>query len=102
MPLKEIPHDPPLTVIEPRTDPATPQAAFWGARPGSHCVSVPQVTKSRSAAMRCYKGEILVYAMVQTKSQQTGDQSSPGRGVLQGVTAEGDVFAIAVSSGNTL
>ncbi len=40
--------------------------------------------------------------MVQTRGQQTGDQSPPGRGALWGITAEGDVVAITVSSGNTL
>ncbi len=40
--------------------------------------------------------------MVQTRGQQTGDQSPPGRGALRGVTAEGDAVATTVSSGNTL
>ncbi len=40
--------------------------------------------------------------MVQTRGQQTGDQSPPGRGALRGVTAEGDTVATTVSSGNTL
>ncbi len=40
--------------------------------------------------------------MVQTRGQQNGDQSPPGCGTLWGVTAEGDVVATTVSSGNTL
>ncbi len=40
--------------------------------------------------------------MVQTRDQQTGDQSPPGHGALRGVTAEGDAVATTVSSGNTL
>ena len=40
--------------------------------------------------------------MVQTRGQQTGDQSPSGRGALRGVTAEGDGAATTVSSGNTL
>ncbi len=39
---------------------------------------------------------------MQTRGQQTGDQSLPGRGALQGITAEGDVVATTVSSVNTL
>ncbi len=60
------------------------------------------VIKSCFTATRCYKGEIIVDATVQTRGQQTGDQTPPGRGTLQGVTAEGDVVATTVSSGNTL
>ncbi len=52
--------------------------------------------------MRCYKGETFVDAMVQTRGQQIGDQSTSGRGALQGITAEGDMVATTVSSGNTL
>ncbi len=52
--------------------------------------------------MRCYKGETLVEAMVQTRGQQAGDKSPPGRGTLRGITAEGDTVAITVSSGNPL
>ncbi len=52
--------------------------------------------------MRCYKGETFVDAMVQTRGQQTGDQSPPVRATLRGSTAEGDAVATAVSSGNTL
>ncbi len=40
--------------------------------------------------------------MVQTRGQQTGDQSPPGLVALQGITAEGDMVAMTVSSGNTL
>ncbi len=54
------------------------------------------------AASHYYKGEILGDAMVQTIGQQTKDQCPPGRGALQGVTAEGDAVATTVSSGNTL
>ncbi len=75
---------------------------FLGARPGFHCKSVPRVTKSRFAALRCYKGETLVDAMVQTRGQQTGDHSPSGRGTLWGITAEGDAASTAVPSGNTL
>ncbi len=52
--------------------------------------------------MRCYKGETFVDTMVQTRGQQTGDQSPPGRGALWGITAEGDAVATTVPSGNTL
>ena len=58
----------------------TTGGVFFGAHPGFHCVSVPRVTKSRFAAMRCYKGEILVDAIVQTRGQETGDQTPPGSG----------------------
>ena len=40
--------------------------------------------------------------MVQTRGQQTRDQSPSGRGTLRGVTAEGDATSTAVTSGNTL
>ena len=40
--------------------------------------------------------------MVQTRGQQTRNQSPPGRGTLQGANAEGDTVATTVSSGNTL
>ncbi len=40
--------------------------------------------------------------MVQTRGQQTGDQSPSSRGALRGVTAEGDAASIAVTSGATL
>ncbi len=40
--------------------------------------------------------------MVQTRGQQTRDQSPSGHGALWGVTAEGDVVTTTVSSGNTL
>ncbi len=40
--------------------------------------------------------------MAQTRGQQTGDRSPPGRGALLGVIAEDDVVATTVSSGNTL
>ncbi len=40
--------------------------------------------------------------MVQTRGQQTGDQSPPSRGALCSVTAEGDVVATTISSGNNL
>ncbi len=40
--------------------------------------------------------------MVQTRGQQTGDQSPSSRGCLWGVTAEGDTASTAVTSGNTL
>ncbi len=40
--------------------------------------------------------------MVQTRGQQTGDQSPPGLGALRGITAEGDAVAATVSSGTTL
>ncbi len=53
-------------------------------------VSVPTGYQSRFAASCCYKGEIFVDAMVQTRGQQTGDQSLPGHGALQRVTAEGE------------
>ena len=52
--------------------------------------------------MRCYKGEIIVDAMVQTRGQQTRDQSSSSRFALWGVTAEGDAASTAATSGNTL
>ena len=52
--------------------------------------------------MRCYKGETLVDAMVQTRGQQTGDQSPSVRGVLWGFTAKGDTVSTAVTSGNIL
>ncbi len=52
--------------------------------------------------MRCHKGEILVDTMVQTRGQQTGDQSPSGHGALKGVNAEGDAASTAVTSGNTL
>ena len=77
----------------------TTGGAFLGARLGFHCISVQRVTKSRFVAMCCYKGEILVDAMVQTRGQQSG---APGRGALRGVTAEGDAVATTVSSGSTL
>ena len=54
------------------------------------------------AALHCYKGESLVDAMVQTRGQQTGDQSLSVHGALLGVTAEGDAASTAVSSGSTL
>ncbi len=76
--------------------------AFFGARPGFHCSSVPRVIKSHFAGMLCYKGEILVDAMVQTRGQQTGDQSPSGHGALRGITAEGHTASPAVTSGNTL
>ena len=40
--------------------------------------------------------------MVQTRGQQSGDQSPSSRGALRGVTAEGDAVSIAVTSGVTL
>ena len=40
--------------------------------------------------------------MVQTRGQQTGDQSPSSRGALRGVTAEGDAASPAVTSGATL
>ena len=40
--------------------------------------------------------------MVQTRGQQTGDQSPSSRGALRGVTAEGDAASTAVTSGVTL
>ncbi len=40
--------------------------------------------------------------MVQTRGQQTGDQSPPAHGTVWGITAEGDAVATTVSSGNTL
>ncbi len=40
--------------------------------------------------------------MVQTRGQQTGDQSLSSHGTLRGVTAEGDAASTAVTSGNTL
>ncbi len=40
--------------------------------------------------------------MVQTRGQQTGDQSPSSRGALRGVTAEGDAASTAVTSGATL
>ncbi len=40
--------------------------------------------------------------MVQTRGQQTGDQSPSSRSALRGVTAEGDAASIAVTSGATL
>ena len=40
--------------------------------------------------------------MVQTRGQQSGDQSPSSRGTLRGVTAEGDAASIAVTSGATL
>ena len=73
-----------------------------GALPGFHCISVPQVTKSRFAPTRCYKGKTLVDTMVQTRGQQTGDQPPSGRVTLRGVTAEGDAASTTVTSGNTL
>ncbi len=39
---------------------------------------------------------------MQTRGQQSGDQSPLGRGALRGITAEGDAVATAVSLGNTL
>ncbi len=80
----------------------TTGGVFWGAHPGCHCLSVPRVTKSRFAAMHCYKGETVVDGMVQTRGQQTEDQSPPGRGALRGVTAEGDTASTTVTSRNTL
>ncbi len=55
----------------------TTGGAFWGARPGYDYVSVPWVTNSRFAATRCYKGETLVDAMVQTRGQQAGETRLP-------------------------
>ncbi len=52
--------------------------------------------------MCCYKGETFVDVVLETRGQQTGDQSPPGHGALCGVTAEGDAVARTVSSGNTL
>ena len=52
--------------------------------------------------MRCYKGENIVDAMVQSRGQQTRDQSPSSRGALRGVTAEGDAASTAVTSGATL
>ncbi len=40
--------------------------------------------------------------MVQTRGQQTGDQSPSGCGALRGVTAEADAASTDVTSGNTL
>ncbi len=40
--------------------------------------------------------------MVQTRGQQTEDQSPSSRGALRGITAEGDAASIAVTSGATL
>ena len=40
--------------------------------------------------------------MVQTKGQQTRDQSPPSHGTLRGVTVEGDAASTAVTSGATL
>ena len=40
--------------------------------------------------------------MVQTRGQQTGDQSPLDRGTLWGVTAEGDAASTAATSGSTL
>ncbi len=40
--------------------------------------------------------------MVQTRGQQTGDQSPSGCDALRGVTAEGDAASTTVSFGNTL
>ncbi len=40
--------------------------------------------------------------MVQTRGQQTGDQSPSSRGALRGVTAEGDAASTGVTSGATL
>ena len=40
--------------------------------------------------------------MVQTRGQQTGDQSPSSCGALRGVTAEGDAASTAVTSGATL
>ncbi len=40
--------------------------------------------------------------MVQTRGQQSGDQSPSSRGTLRGVTAEGDAGSTPVASGNTL
>ncbi len=39
--------------------------------------------------------------MVQTRGQQTGEQSPSGRGALRGITAEGDTASTAVTLGNT-
>ena len=58
--------------------------------------------QSRFTAFRCYKGEFFVDAMVQTRGQQTGDQSPPGCSTLWGVTVKEDAVATTVSSGNTL
>ncbi len=69
---------------------------LWGL------VRDPLCYQSRFAALRRYKGEILVDAMVQTRGQQTGVQSPSGYGALWGVTAEGNAVATTVSSGNTL
>ena len=105
MPLNEIPlvHNRAKEVKHTLPDCTTPQGrAFWGARLGYHFKSAPPATKSSFVAMRCYKGETLVDAMVQTRDQQTGDQSPLGRGTLRVVTAEGDAASTAVTSGNTL
>ncbi len=40
--------------------------------------------------------------MVQTRGQQTGDQSPSSHGALRGVTAEGDAASTAVTSGSAL
>ncbi len=40
--------------------------------------------------------------MVQTRGQQTGDQSPSSCGALRGVTAEGDAASTTVTSGATL
>ena len=40
--------------------------------------------------------------MVQTRGQQSGDQSTLSRGTLRAVTAEGDAAATAVTSGAAL
>ena len=40
--------------------------------------------------------------MVQTRVQQTGDQSPPSRGAPRSITAEGDAASTAVTSGATL
>ncbi len=40
--------------------------------------------------------------MVQTRGQQTGDQSPSSRGALRGVTAEGDAAFTTVTPGATL
>ena len=40
--------------------------------------------------------------MVQTRGQQTGDQSPSSHGTLRGVTAEGDAASTTVTAGVTL
>ncbi len=52
--------------------------------------------------LHCYKGEIPVDPMEQTRGQEAGDQSPLGSGTLQGVTTEGDTVAMTICALNTL